>query len=460
LGLYVHVPFCVTKCRYCGFFSECLGGIPHEETGDWSQETVGREEAKGRVGAVIDAMMREMEGYELSRVDTVYVGGGSPSAILEGELARLLEYLQKGVRPREEKGSDPLWEFTVEVNPGQVALERLRRMRGLGVNRLSMGAQSFDDGELAFLGRRHKASDVKRCVKEAREAGFENVSVDLIFAIPGQGMDSWKRTLDEAVRLGLEHISAYALTYEEGTPLHAAREKGAVVPVDEELDRAMYEMAIDTLKAAGYEHYEISSFARPGFECRHNLKYWANDEYVGIGPSAASWYGGVRWTNIASIDGYIAGTQEPHHRGTEDTQRISDADKSEGRNHIAQASGSRTSRQAHSDGYDGGHGEEERHPGGEGRRGNTMQRVRVDEYRPSVKEMACETAVLNLRRIKGIELGEYKRRTGFDAMELFGEVMRRQVAAGMLKVEAGRMFLTREALPVADSVLCEFASVK
>ena len=480
LGLYVHVPFCEGKCRYCGFFSECLGGIPYEETGDRSQEIVGREEAKGRIGVVIDAMVKEMEGYDLSGVDTVYVGGGSPSAIPEEELTRLLEYVQnrvghkKGTEAEDERlkgtgtpqplqaafepvlfnrGKTPFCEFTVEVNPGQVTLGKLRKMRALGVNRLSIGAQSFDDDELAFLGRRHKAADVVKCVASARKAGFANISIDLIFAIPGQSMDDWKRMLEEAMRLGVEHISAYALTYEEGTPLHAAREKGEVVPVDEELDRAMYAAAIDMLGAAGYQQYEISNFAKPGYECRHNLKYWANDEYVGIGPAAASWYNGTRWTNVASIDGYVAGIQESHHGGTEDTEKTSDTDRSEGRHHTARARGPRMSQQAHSDGYDGGHREDE------GRRGNLKQSVRVEEHRPNAKEMACETAVLNLRRMSGIELEEYKRRTGFDAMELFGDVIRKQQGAGMLKVTGGRVFLTREALPVADGVLCGFAEV-
>ncbi|HSV26322.1 MAG TPA: radical SAM family heme chaperone HemW, partial [Sedimentisphaerales bacterium] len=401
------MPFCASKCRYCNFYSE-----PME---------------KGEVRAVIDAMVREMEWYDLSGVDMVYVGGGSPSAIPEEDLVRLLEYIvsecrcKKGADREKRKGRTSFCEFTVEVNPGQVTVEKLRRMRAAGVNRLSMGAQSLDDGELAMLGRGHKAADVLKAMASAREAGFANISIDLIFAIPGQSLESWIRTLERAIRLGAEHISAYALTYEEGTPLCAARERGEVVAADEELDRAMYETAIDTLAAAGYQQYEISNFARPGFECRHNLKYWANDEYIGIGPAAASWYKGARWTNIGCIDGYTAGTQESHDRGRENTEKISDADGFEGRNQIV---------------------------------------LRVEEQRPCATDVACETAVLNLRRIRGIELDEYKRRTGFDAMELFGEVIGKHAAAGLLKVEGGRVFLTRDGLPVADAVLCDFAAAE
>jgi oxygen-independent coproporphyrinogen-3 oxidase len=235
-------------------------------------------------------------------------------------------------------------------------------------------------------------------------------------------MASWKRSLEEAIRLGVEHISAYALTYEAGTPLYAAKEEGSVQPVDEELDRAMYEVAIDMLGAAGYGHYEISNFARAGFECRHNHKYWANDEYVGIGPGAASWYGGARWGNEASIEKYVAGQGKKSEIRSTKLETISN----------------------------------DQNPNSQTKIGT----VRVDEYRPSAKEVACETAVLNLRRLRGIELEEYKKRTGFDAMELFDQVVRRYETAGMLKVEDGRVFLTREALPVADSVLCDFASVE
>jgi oxygen-independent coproporphyrinogen III oxidase len=371
VGVYVHVPFCAAKCRYCSFYSEPIGGRD--------------------VRPVIDAMIREAEGYELIRADTIYVGGGSPSVLPESELIRLL----KAIRCK----CAQIDEFTVEVNPGQVTFELLKGLREAGVSRLSMGAQSFTDGELAFLGRRHTAHDVMRSVALAREAGFDNISLDLIFAIPGSSLQTWKKSLLAATGLGVEHISAYALTYEAGTPLYAAREAGQIKAVSEETDRGMYEAAIDILGAAGYGQYEISNFARAGFECRHNLKYWANDEYCGIGPGAASWYDGTRWTNITGLDEYAAGVK---------------------------AGGS----------------------------------VRTDECKPSAVERACETAVLNLRRLSGILLFQYRQRTSFDAMELFGEVIRRYAAAGMLKVEGGRVFLTREALPVADSVLCEFASVE
>jgi oxygen-independent coproporphyrinogen III oxidase len=373
-GLYVHVPFCASKCRYCSFYSVPAGGQD--------------------VRIVIGAMLKELEAYEsfvFAGADTVYVGGGSPSVIPEDELARLLRAV-KSKCPK-------VQEFTVEVNPGQVTFEKLQALREAGVNRLSMGAQSFNDNELAFLGRRHSSRDVMTGVALAREEGFDNISLDLIFALPGSDMASWKRSLDAAVRLEVEHISAYALTYEAGTPLYASREKGDIEPVSEEKDRGMYEAAIDFLAAAGYGQYEISNFAREGFECRHNLKYWANDEYVGIGPAAASWFGGTRWSNIANIDDYVAAI-------------------------------------------------------------NGTGNLRVDEHRPGPSERACETAVLNLRRTGGILLYEYRTRTGFDAMDIFTGVIRRYATAGMLRVEGGRLFLTREALPVADSVLCEFASLE
>lgn len=374
VGVYAHVPFCVAKCRYCSFYSEPVAGQD--------------------VRPVVDAILQELVGYEgyvFAGAGTIYVGGGSPTILPEIELFRLL----KALRLRCPKAT----EFTVEANPGQLTFERLQSLREVGVNRLSIGAQSFSDNELAFLGRRHTAHDVMAAVALAREAGFDNISLDLIFALPGSDMATWKRSLDSAIGLGVEHISAYAMTWEAGTPLYAAMEKGEVTPVSEEKDREMYETAIDTLASAGLAQYEISNFAKPGFECRHNQKYWANDEYVGIGPAAASWFDGVRWSNVADINEYLGAI-----------------------------SGNR--------------------------------KLRIDEHKPGPAERACETAVLNLRRARGIVLYDYRMRTGFDAMELFRAVIQRYAKAGMLKVEGGRVFLTREALPVADSVLCEFASVE
>ncbi len=371
VSVYVHVPFCRSKCRYCGFFSEPVAGH--------------------NVDSLIDALISEMDRYELGgRAKTAYIGGGSPSCLGDETLLRLVGTVV------DRCDAD---EFTVEVNPGQVDERILHQLRKSGVNRLSIGAQSFNRDQLDFLGRTHSVADIGAAVKRAGAAGFENISIDLIFAIGGATIESWKYSLQSAIDLGVQHISAYSLTFEKQTPLYAARQAGEIAIVDEETDRAMYEMAIDELEGAGFEQYEISNFARAGFECIHNLRYWANDAFVGIGPGAASYYAGRRTMNIAHIERYVEGI----------------------------------------------------------RRGDC---VYAEVETPTAIEAACETAVLNLRRIRGIDIEEFRIRTGHDAMKLFGEEIERNKRLGLLETDGQHLFLTRKALPIADSVLCDFAAVE
>lgn len=371
VSVYVHVPFCRSKCRYCGFYSEPVAGH--------------------NVDFLIDALIREMDRYELGgRVKTAYIGGGSPSCLEDETLLRLVGT----VVDRCDAG-----EFTVEVNPGQVDENILRRLRKSGVNRLSIGAQSFNRNELDFLGRTHSVADIGTAVKRAGAAGFDNISIDLIFAIGGSTVESWKYSLQSAIDLGVQHVSAYSLTFEKQTPLYAARQTGEIALVDEETDRAMYEAAIDELEGAGLEQYEISNFAHAGFECIHNLRYWANDAFIGIGPGAASYYAGRRTMNIAHIERYVDGIR-------------------------------------------------------------TGDSVYSEVEAPTAIEVACETAVLNLRRIRGIDLEEFKIRTGHDAMKLFGEEIERNRKLGLLETDGQHLFLTPKALPIADSVLCDFAAVE
>jgi len=370
VSVYVHVPFCRSKCRYCGFYSEPVAGH--------------------NVDSLIDALIGEMDRYELGgRVETLYVGGGSPSCLPDETLLRLVGEAAR----RFDTG-----EFTVEVNPGQVDEKILRRLRESGVNRLSIGAQSFNRDQLDFLGRTHSVADIGTAVQRAMAAGFENISIDLIFAIGGATVESWKYSLQSAIDLGVQHISAYSLTFEKQTPLYAARQAGEIAIIDEETDRAMYETAIYELGKADFAQYEISNFARAGFECVHNLRYWANDAFLGIGPGAASYYAGRRTMNIAHIERYV-----------------------------------------------------------EGIRAGCSVYAEVET--PTAIEAACETAVLNLRRIRGIDIEEFKIRTGHDAMKLFGEEIERNRKLGLLEMDGQHLFLTSEALPIADSVLCDFAAV-
>jgi len=370
-GLYVHVPFCRAKCRYCGFYSRPIGEYD--------------------AGAVVSAMIAEMERFELGDgIKTIYIGGGSPSAL---EREHLL-----GLVGRAKQRCPAAEEFTVEVNPGQVYMELLRELRTAGVNRLSIGAQSFIQRELDFLGRGHTVDCTRRVVRQGRSAGFDNISLDLIFAVPGTGLDSWKHNLRSAIELQVEHISAYGLSYEDGTPLSRDLAAGLIEAVDEDTDRAMFELTIDELAQAGIDQYEISNFARHGFECRHNLNYWANGSYAGIGPDAASYLHGTRSSNFADIDKYVRAV----------TSGESTVESSE-----------------------------------------TLSGL----------ERACETAVLNLRRRCGIDPAQFKSRTGYDALQLFAEPIRRYRKLGLIEMNSGRVSLTRQALGIADSILCDFAIV-
>ena len=373
LGIYVHIPFCEAKCRYCGFYSE----------------PIKNQNCDRLISAIIVELKKRCQEPFFS-FQTVCIGGGSPSCLPEEQLLRLIsEITSKWPNPRE---------FTIEINPGQVDKAILSELRTAGVNRLSIGAQSFNADELAFLGRRHSVADIGRAVKAAKQAGFENIGLDLIFAIPGSTLDSWKYSLCSAVNMDIQHISAYALTYEEGTPLQKAVEAGEVKPVDEETDRAMYETAIEKLEKAGFKQYEISNFAKQGFECKHNLNYWANKPYIGIGPAAGSYWQGRRMLNIDDIKKYVD---------------------------MVEKSGEAT----------------------------------AESETPNNLQIACETAVLNLRRRAGINLVEFKSQTSFDAMELFAEPINRYRELGLIQATNGRIFLSRKAMPIADSVLCDFSDV-
>ena len=376
-GLYVHIPFCVKKCPYCAFYSEPIDNYD--------------------VSKVVSALIKELSRYRDVEFSTVYIGGGSPSCLPEEQLGRLVETIN-------EVASDPC-EFTIEVNPSSSSSSSpssfrkiLERLYNSGVSRVSIGAQSFNDDELRLLGRGHNSDDIMKTVEAAKGVGFDNISIDLMFAIPGSTMDSWKRSLEAAIGLGVQHISAYSLTYEKDTPFSNAKKDGRLVPVDEEADRAMYETAIDVLSNAGYKQYEVSNFARPGFECEHNKIYWKNDEYIGIGPAAGSYYAGKRTMNIADIAGYVRAIQ-------------------------------------------------------------AGDSVIVESEEPGKEDIACEIMVLGLRMTEGVDFGEFKDRAGFDAEKVFAEPISRHIRAGLMEIVSGRLRLTRAGLPVADRILCDFAAI-
>ncbi len=274
-GLYIHVPFCARKCAYCAFFS--------------------RMAEPGATEAWLGGVARELAELPTDFVpETVFIGGGTPTELTESALARLLELIHARVR------LSAVTEWTCEANPGTLTAAKAARLRGAGVNRLSIGAQSFDDATLRRLGRIHDAAAIPAAVELARAAGFENLSLDLIYGVPDTSSATFRASLAEAMALGPEHISCYCLEVEPDTPFArwAAAER---VEIDEEEQREQFYAARRELSAAGWNHYEISNFARPGRECRHNLLYWSGGEYMGVGPAAHSHWRGRRWGNTAEL---------------------------------------------------------------------------------------------------------------------------------------------------------------
>jgi oxygen-independent coproporphyrinogen-3 oxidase len=281
IGLYIHIPFCRAKCAYCDFNSYA-----------------GLEDLFGDYAA---ALAREMEQAGPARVRTIYVGGGTPTVLPLSHLVQILEAARRAFVV------DLDAEVSIEANPGTVNGGTLASLRALGVNRLSLGVQSLDGAELRLLGRIHTAAEAVAAFGAVRQAGFENLNLDLIYGLPGQAIAAWQETLERALALEPDHLSLYALGVEEGTPLAAAIAQGVLPEPDPDLAAEMYEWAEDTLAAAGYLHYEISNWARePRFQCRHNLTYWRNEPSRGVGAGAHSWLGGRRWANVAHPAEYAA----------------------------------------------------------------------------------------------------------------------------------------------------------
>ncbi len=374
IGWYVHLPFCTTKCGYCDFYS-----LPTRPD---------------LIPDLVRALNREIERRDPGRpIRTVFVGGGTPTVLPADALRSILTPIAE--RVRRQVGEV---EFTCEANPSSADELKLDLLRELGVNRLSFGAQSFDPGELRVLERLHDPGHIPEAVRLARAAGFDNVNLDLIFGVPGQTVESWLRSLRSAIALSPEHIACYSLMYEEGTALTKQRRLGLVHPVDEDIEAEMFDRTENELTGAGYERYEISNFARPGRRCRHNLIYWRNEEYIGVGPSAVSYLGGVREKNRADVKAYV--------------------DAWTGRSVVG---------------------------------GIVVER---EELGP--EHRARETAVQLLRLSDGIDVPVFERRTGFRTVDLFNSAIRRHVAGGLLEVDATTIRLTPRGRVLANQVMMDF----
>ena len=288
-GLYIHIPFCASRCIYCGFYSTT------------------RHDLRQRY---VEAVCREMEMRGLppapsngrGSLDTIYIGGGTPSQLTIPQLRQLFIYIYKVY---DLTACQPPCEITIEMNPDDVTAEYAAVLQQIGINRVSMGAQTFDDQRLLFLHRRHTTSQVVQAVGILRAAGIRNISIDLMYGFPGETLSDWEHDIDAALALDVEHISAYCLTVEDNTPLQKWIMDNGQWIMDEELERAMYELLMDKLTAAGYEHYEISNFAKPGYRSRHNSSYWNDVPYIGLGAAAHSYAPPYRLWNVADINAYI-----------------------------------------------------------------------------------------------------------------------------------------------------------
>ena len=281
-GIYIHIPFCKTRCIYCDFYSTT------------------RSELKSRyIHALCKELQMRKEYLRGEPVETVYFGGGTPSQLAEEDFREVFETIRKYY------GMEHCREITLEANPDDLTEEYTAMLQQLPFNRISMGIQTFDDATLKLLNRRHDAEQAVKAVHHCRRAGFNNISIDLIYGLPGETDDRWKRDLQQAISLGVEHISAYHLTYEEGTRIYELLQAHRIHEVDEESSVRFFSTLMDTLDNAGYEHYEISNFCRPGMYSRHNTSYWRGIPYLGCGPSAHSFNGDSREWNISSLEDYI-----------------------------------------------------------------------------------------------------------------------------------------------------------
>lgn len=376
VSLYVHIPFCQSKCSYCDFNSYA------------AMESL----IPSYVGALLTEMALWREPTHHMSVATVFLGGGTPSLLPLAEVERIMTALGQRFRPAAEA------EASFEANPGTVDCPYLQRLRSLGVNRLSLGVQSFHDDELATLGRIHTAAQAREAYDAARQAGFDNVNLDLIYGLPRQTMTAWQDTLREAIALRPDHLSLYALTLEEGTPLADDVAQGRLPPPDADLAADMYLWSEDALAAAGYQHYEISNWAIPGRQCRHNLAYWLNEPYLGLGAGAHSCFGGFRFANVKDPHRYIPLVEESAKgdaRPAEDLPPFL-----AGLRHIASA-----------------------------------------EQMTAARAMA-ETVILALRLAQGLPLKEFRRRFGQELMSVYGAQVEELEALNLLERANGCLRLT------------------
>jgi len=378
-GIYIHIPFCATRCHYCNF---ATGGYESELA---RRYTAAVREEIGRADVSSDPMM----GRVMGRVDTIYFGGGTPTTLTVEQISSLIEAC------RREFDVAPDSEITAEANPGSISQKYLEELRSAGVNRLSFGVQSFDDGELQMIGRTHSAEEAREAVRTARDAGFANVSIDLIAGLPEQRMETWRRNLEEAFALAPDHLSVYLLELYKDAPLLHRINRGELRAVDDDLTVAMYFALTDEAERRGFEHYEISNWARPGSESRHNLKYWTGAPYWAFGVSAAGYNGRARWSNTRNIHEYLTKVE-------------------------------------------------------------SGQAPLVERIDLSDDDRQSENLFLRLRLKDGVDLDEHLRRFGVNALERYRDEIERLREAGLVELGENRLKISRAGAVLANEVFAAF----
>jgi len=370
IGLYLHIPFCIRKCNYCDFNSYAsLELIPE----------------------YLEALKREISALKDCKyyITTVYIGGGTPTVLSEEQFFSLFNELHKSANIARDA------EITVEANPGTLSRTKLQALRALGVNRLSIGLQAYQNSLLKLLGRIHTAEDFQQNFLAARDAGFNNINVDLIFGLPNQKLQDFEETLEHVLSFSPEHISCYSLAVEEGTKFYEWQRNGKLVLPSDDEERKMYHEAIEILKDAGYQHYEISNFAVQGMECRHNLVYWTYGEYLGLGAGAHSFLGGKRFYNHPAILEY-AGAIKNSKTAVADVESLSE------------------------------------------------------------KEQHAEFCFMGLRLIKGLSKDAFKKRFNRELREVYGNTIDKLKQQGLLQEDPEYIMLTAQGLDFANEVFMEF----
>ncbi len=381
LELYIHIPFCVKKCAYCDFLS-----------GPQDEETIEK-----YVQSLLDEIRAHGSNRELVssyEVTSIFIGGGTPSVLAEAQIKQVMEALHDVFQIKQDT------EITIEANPGAVTREKLEAYRACGINRISFGLQSANNEELKLLGRIHTYEEFLESFSLAREYGFDNINVDLISAIPKQTLASWEETLQSVIKLNPEHISAYSLIVEEGTPFAKVYGEGCPREHDlpsEEEERAIYYRTEELLEAAGYHRYEISNYAKVGKECKHNLGYWERTEYLGIGLGSASLIDNARYSNTADLGKYIECAKEP-------------------------------------------------------------EKIQEDIQVLSTQEQMEEFMFLGLRKMEGVSEREFEECFGIDIDEIYKNELEKFMQEGLLERKDEKIMLTKQGIDVSNMVFAEFLS--